>query len=189
MEVDPVTEEFTSELDPVTFESAVALEPATDGVEVTLDVGDEAAGLLVAEGFDTAELDEEPVVAPVADALVGESGVQSMWTGPLEWSFALPVFLSASFPALGWLSSLHRGLVAASCCAAPAFAFALVLPSTFCVLAVGSFIVLGAVLWAKAGAAPMRAAMARVLRYWERIMLMPPGVTKEKNAYERRAHG
>lgn len=76
VEVEPVIEEFTSELDPVTVESTAALEPVTDGLEVALlDVDDDAGTGLAAEGlFDVAR----PVVAPGAEALVGEFGMQSM---------------------------------------------------------------------------------------------------------------
>jgi hypothetical protein len=37
---------------------------------------------------------------------------QSMWTGLAEWSFAAPVSLSASLPALGFLKELQSGLAA-----------------------------------------------------------------------------
>ena len=52
---------------------------------------------------------EEPLVPPVVEAVVS---LQSMWTGLAECSFAAPVLLSASFPALGFLNELQSGLAA-----------------------------------------------------------------------------
>jgi hypothetical protein len=53
-----------------------------------------------------------PADADPPEAL--ESGMQSMCTGLAECSFALPVSLSASLPAFGWLSELQSGLVASA---------------------------------------------------------------------------
>ena len=175
VELEPVTDEFTSEVDPVTVEFEVALEPVTDGL-LELVAEDEGAAERVVAALEvvTAMPEVELVVALGDEALEGASGMQSVCTGLLELSFALPVALSASLPALGWWRSLQSGLAAdvvpAFCACIPDFDLALVFPSAFCVAAVGSFIVLEGLVWAKAGAAPMRAAMARVLRYWERII-------------------
>ena len=80
VEVDPVTDVFTSELEPLTVASTFALEPVTAGLELALvEVDEDAGALLVAELLlDVALPEDEPVVAPVVDALVGESGMQSM---------------------------------------------------------------------------------------------------------------
>jgi hypothetical protein len=59
--------------------------------------------------------DVEPLAEPAVEPVPAvESGVQSMCTGLLERSFAMPVSLSASFPAFGWFSSLQRGLLVAA---------------------------------------------------------------------------
>jgi len=50
-------------------------------------------------------------VEPVAPVAVAESSMQSMCTGLLECSFALPVSLFASLPAFGWFRLLQVGLL------------------------------------------------------------------------------
>lgn len=66
VEVEPVTDELTSELDPVIAELLVAAEPVTDGLEVAFAVDD---GLLV----------PLPAAMPEAEPLMAacESGMQS----------------------------------------------------------------------------------------------------------------
>jgi hypothetical protein len=109
LELEPVIDEFTSVEEPVTDEFALEVDPVTDG-------------LVVALWFELAVVSIlGPNAAPVVGALLEgtepvveacESGMQSWCTGLAECSFALPVSLSASLPAFGWLSSLHSGFVA-----------------------------------------------------------------------------
>ena len=144
--VEPVIEELCEVEEPVTEGLAVALPEACKSVAA--EPFTEADGLLVeADGL----LTVAPVAALVPDwAEAAGSGMQSWWTGLAEFSFAMPVSLSASLPAFGWFSSLQRGLA----------------------LAVASVDALGllvevfalSVNWAHAGAVPRSAASVRVLR-------------------------
>ena len=113
----------------------------------------------------------EPEVVPEVLPEAWVSGVQSMCTGLEERSFAIPVDLSASLPAFGWLSSLQSGLAAVvpavPVAADLAFEFALDLASArwdVAVLSVVAPVELLLDVCAKAGAAPSSAAMARVLK-------------------------
>ena len=99
------------EVEPVTEFSEFAVEPVTDEVED--DVEPESEGgftvTLPVEG----EIDGCAVVPPVTPGDVDAwlSGMQSIWTALADLSFALPVSLPASLPALGWFSELQRGFV------------------------------------------------------------------------------
>jgi hypothetical protein len=105
VELEPVIAEFTSADEPVTDEVLVAAEPFSDGDAVAL-VPDESEPV-------------PAVVLPGTAALAAAwlSGTQSMWTGLAEWSFAIPVDLSASLPACGWFRLLHEGFAAVAACA------------------------------------------------------------------------
>jgi hypothetical protein len=112
------------------------------------------------------------VPEPVVDPAAWLSWMQSMCTGLAERSLAMPVDLSASLPAFGWLSSLHSGLdavlpfaaelpLAADFFAVP-WASAAWLVDDFALAEPVALLLL--VVCAIAGAAPSSAAMARVLR-------------------------
>ena len=81
VEADPVTDELTSGDEPVMDEVLPEVEPLSDGF------GNPVLAVLL------------PVTAPLAAASL--SGVQSICTGLAEFSFAMPVLLSASLPACG----------------------------------------------------------------------------------------
>jgi hypothetical protein len=106
-------------------------------------------------------------VEPVApeEVVAAASGMQSICTGLFEFSLACPVVLSASLPAFGWFSSLHRGL---------AFGVVLVVPMVLVVVGVCcvlSFAAAGAAVWARTGVArPRTATVAILLMKWLRIM-------------------
>lgn len=113
VEVEPVTDEFTSDEDPEMDDVLLAVDPVADGDEDAVPLV-ELAGAPAVDGFVD---DIEPVVAlepPLTEPVVAEeaalSGMQSMCTGLWECSFAWPVLLSASFPAFGWPSVLQSGL-------------------------------------------------------------------------------
>jgi hypothetical protein len=113
VEVEPVWDELTSDDEPVTDEVLPAVDPVTDGEDEAVVPLVPLVPLIVP----LAEPEEsEPVlpeVVPLCEPPEAcESGMQSMWTGLEEWSFALPVSLSASLPALGWPRLLHNGLPA-----------------------------------------------------------------------------
>jgi hypothetical protein len=169
---------------------ALDVEPEVDGVALVLlpftvlALG--APGCVAGCDEDDGEAIDEELVEPEAvepEAVEPEvvepepvepeavlSGMQSMWTGLEERSFAIPVSLSASLPALGWFSSLHRGFeavlpLAAVVPVAADFDFALSAFSVVADLASAEPVALLLLeVWAKAGAAPSSAAMARVLR-------------------------
>jgi len=91
VEVDPVTEFVLLAVEPVTEDCEVAEEPVT-------------AALVPAVALFT-EAEAEGDVAWL-------SGMQSWWTGLDDFSFAMPVDLSASLPAFGLFNWLHRGFAA-----------------------------------------------------------------------------
>jgi hypothetical protein len=109
VEVEPVSEEFTSVEEPVTDEDEPAVEPVTVGLVVALWVELAVVSILGPnEALDAGALLEG--TEPVVEAC--ESGMQSWCTGLAECSFAFPVSLSASLPALGWFNVLQSGFVA-----------------------------------------------------------------------------
>lgn len=155
VEVEPVTDELTSVDEPVTLLLLVDVEPETDGLAVAVP----EALLPVLDPVEAAApVPAAPVVAApvVDDAPACESGMQSMWTALADFSFALPVALSASLPACGWPSSLQSGF---------------------------ELVVVAVVLCARAGAAPISAATAIALMYLERIMVCLLEGQKKKSAY------
>ena len=91
VEVEPVTEFWVSVLDPVIDDCEPVVEPVTEG--------------LVLEVLDDGEPDMPELV--LLEAVV--SSMQSWWTGLDECSLALPVDLSANFPAFGLLKLLQGG--------------------------------------------------------------------------------
>ena len=100
VDVEPVTEFCEFAVEPVTDEVEDDEEPESDGgFTVTLPVEGEMDGC-----------DVVPLVTPEDVAWL--SGMQSVWTGLDECSFAVPVSLPASLPAFGWCSELQRGFVA-----------------------------------------------------------------------------
>jgi hypothetical protein len=93
VEVEPLSEFWLVADDPAIDDCELAAEPATDGLAV-VPVGDALV---------------EPMTEPDVEASL--SGMQSMWTGLDECSFALPVSLPASLPAFGLFRLLQSGLV------------------------------------------------------------------------------
>jgi hypothetical protein len=104
VDVEPVTAFCELAVEPVCDEVEDDAEPERDGgFTVTLPVEGEIVGCAVV-----------PLVTPdEVEPAAWLSGMQSMWTGLEECSLAFPVSLPASLPALGLLSSLHRGFVVA----------------------------------------------------------------------------
>jgi hypothetical protein len=160
VEVEPVTDEFTSVDEPATLLLVVDVEPETDGLAVAVPEALLSVRVPVEAvvPVPAAPVVAAPVVAaPVTDdAPACESGMQSMWTALADFSFALPVALPASLPACGWPSSLQSGF---------------------------ELVVVAVVLCARAGAAPMSAATAIALMYLERIMVCLLEGRKKKSAY------
>ena len=149
VDVEPVTEVFTSVEEPVMVELCEVDEPVTDGLAVALP---EAVTPVVA-----AWLVDAPAVLgmrPPGCEAACDSGMQSTWTGLEERSLAMPVPLSACLPAFGWFKSLHNGLVAV------VFVDAVALVAVFAL----------SVNCAQAGAAPTRAAAVRAVRCRTRII-------------------
>jgi len=105
VEVEPVTEFCVLLVEPVIAEFEVADEPVTEGLtEVVAELLVE--GDVVVEPFVPDAMvpdDVVPEVLPFVPVAVEAwlSGMQSMWTGLAECSFACPVDLSASLPAFG----------------------------------------------------------------------------------------
>jgi hypothetical protein len=111
VEVDPVTDEFTSVEEPAMLLVVVELEPVIEGLAVALP-------LAVLFELELIEVLPVPFAVPLLPVVEGdvvevavESGMQSWCTGLAECSLALPVDLPASLPACGWFSSLHSGVV------------------------------------------------------------------------------
>ena len=167
VEVDPLTEFFTSEVDPVIDELWLEVEPLTVGFAVVVVVV-ELLGLAVVEPL---SVELEVVVA------AWSSGMQSWCTGLAECSFAWPVSLSASLPACGFLKLLQSGVVLVlAVLVVPLIA---VFGAVAVALVVAFDFVSDAVLLlvtAMAGvSAPMTAA-ARMLRVREMVLMRPPSI-------------
>jgi len=118
VDVEPVIEFWLFAVEPVIDDCEPAVDPETAAL---LSAAVEALVLVegfvvLVEGFVAFAVLGAVVVVPVALAWL--SGMQSMWTGLCECSFAMPVSLSASLPACGWPSVLHSGFEVAEVAAA-----------------------------------------------------------------------
>jgi hypothetical protein len=165
VEDDPVTEFCVLAVEPVTEEVELDDDPLIDGLTVLVPVVPvEGAAFAPALVVPEAAPESAPEVVPAVEAW--SSGMQSMWTGLCECSFAAPVSFPASLPACGWPKVLQSGLLAVAVEVAPFVAAVLVAPF----LPDVAEVVTGAdfdfvsdtadllVVWAKAGVAPITAA-------------------------------
>jgi hypothetical protein len=141
VDVEPVTEFSVFVVEPVIDEFELEVEPVTLGLTVLVPDA-------LADGETLLEV----------DALVEawSSGMQSMWTGLCECSFAWPVSLFASLPACGWPRLLQSGFVASAVVALlVVLRVVLALGAAFEVLSDTEDLL---VVCASAGVAPMTAA-------------------------------
>jgi hypothetical protein len=119
----------------------------------------------------------EPFSAPLVLLAAEEVSLQSMWTGLAECSFAAPVSLSASLPALGFLKESQSGFAASFIDRVAELGSLSALPDDEywdedCAALAPLAFEASFLLAAMAGmAAPSAAARASVLRNWLRIIV------------------
>jgi len=109
LEVEPLTELFTSDVEPVMDELWLEVEPLTLGLAVAEPETEPLVPEVEPLVPEASDPDLELLTLP--EVVASLSGVQSWNTGLDECSFALPFWVFANLPAFGFLKLLHSGLL------------------------------------------------------------------------------